>query len=46
MVNLATTNALTNILQPSAKVALFCFDCLIEAGVASQVGVKSNRVRW
>ena len=37
---------LTNILQPSAKVALFCFECRIEASLADQVGVKSGCVRW
>ena len=36
------THALTNILQPSAKAALFCFECRIEAGLVNQVGVKSR----
>ena len=38
-------SCLTNILQPSAKAASNCFECLVEAGLASQVGVKSDCVR-
>jgi hypothetical protein len=39
---LPTTGLLTNPLHASAKAALDCFECLIAAGLAGQVGVKSS----
>jgi hypothetical protein len=41
-----TKFCLTNPLHASAKAAFNSCGCLVEAGLAGQVGVKSGCVRW
>jgi hypothetical protein len=41
---LATEGLLTSPLHASAKAAFDCFECLVEVGLAGQVGVKSKNI--
>lgn len=37
-----SSNCLTTPLHASANAAFYCFECLVEAGLANQVGEKQN----